>query len=39
MVPEGVIGDFHEQQLGEGKYPITYLYPIHMIMHFLTLHN
>jgi hypothetical protein len=28
-----------EHLFGEGKCPLTYLYPIHMIIHSLALHN
>jgi hypothetical protein len=28
-----------EHLFGEGKHPLTYLYPIHMIIHFPVLHN
>jgi hypothetical protein len=37
---EGVAGEDPEQQLvGEGKCPLTYLCPIHMIIHFPALYN
>jgi hypothetical protein len=37
MFPEGVAGEVPKQQHGEGKCPLTYLCPIHMIIHFHTL--
>jgi hypothetical protein len=33
-VSECVAGDFPEQQHGEGKCPLTYLCPTHMIINF-----
>jgi hypothetical protein len=31
VCPQGVAGEAPKQQLGEGKCPLTYLCPIHMI--------
>jgi hypothetical protein len=37
---EELAGEDPEQQLvGGGKCPLTYLYPIHSIIHFLHLHS
>jgi hypothetical protein len=37
---EGVAGEDPEQQsIGEGKCPLTYLCPIHSIIHFPHLHS
>ena len=38
--PEELAGEAPEQQsVGGGKCPLTYLYPIHSIIHFPHLHN